>query len=115
MKVSLTTMNSTIEAIEINTEASLKPLQESNRELNNKLEHLERYSNIRLIGIEKEDVEDCKEIVLDYFKILGYEDASGELKTVHRTGKKRDDKARHIIACEIVQHTFQEELNASRE
>lgn len=44
MKVSLTKMNSTVEAIGINTEASLKPLQESNRELKNKLEHLERYS-----------------------------------------------------------------------
>ena len=39
-----TKMNSTVEAIEINIEASLKPLQESNRELKNKLEHLERYS-----------------------------------------------------------------------
>ena len=58
MKVSLTKMNSTVEATEINTEASLKPLQESNRELKNKLEHLERYSrdfNIRLIGVEEED------------------------------------------------------------
>ena len=44
MKVSLTKMNSTAEAIGIITEASLKPLQESNREIKNKLEHLERYS-----------------------------------------------------------------------
>ena len=37
-------------------------------------------------------------IVLDYFKILGFEDAYGELGNAHRTGKRRDDKARHIIA-----------------
>ena len=60
IKVSLTKMNSTVEAIEINIEASLKPLQENNRELKNKLEHVERYSrgfNIHLIGVE-EDGED---------------------------------------------------------
>ena len=101
MKVSLTKMNSTVEAIGINTEASLKPLQESNRELKNKLEHLERYSrdfNIRLIGVEEEDGEDCMAIVLDHFKVLSFEDAYGELENAHRTGKRRDDKARHIIA-----------------
>ena len=100
MKVSLTKINSTVEAVGINTEASLKPLQESNRELKNKLEHLERFSrdfNIRLIRVE-EDGEDCMAIVLDYFKILGFEYAYGELENAHRTGKRREDKARHIIA-----------------
>jgi len=101
MKVSLTKMNSTVEAIGINTEASLKPLQDSNRELKNTLEHLERYSrdfNIRLIGVKEEDGEDCMAIVLDHFKILGFEDAYGELENAHRTGKRWDNKARHIIA-----------------
>ena len=94
MKVSLTKMNSTVEATEINTEASLKPLQESNRKLKNKLEYLERYSrdfSIRLIGVEEEDGEDCMAIVLDHFKTLGFEDAYGELENDHRTGKRRDD------------------------
>ena len=37
-------------------------------------------------------------IVLDHFKIFGFEDAYGELENAHRTGKRQDDKARHIIA-----------------
>ena len=62
MKVFLTKMNSTVEAIGIYIIRSLlKPLQESNRELKNELEHLERNSrdfNICLIGFEEEDGED---------------------------------------------------------
>ena len=44
---------------------------------------LERYSrdfNIRLIDIEEEDGEDCMKVVLDHFRILGFEDASGKLE-----------------------------------
>ena len=40
----------------------------------------------------------CMEIVLDHFKILGFKGAYGELENAHRTGKRRDDKARYIIA-----------------
>ncbi len=68
------------------------------------LEHLERYSrdfNIRIIGVEEEDGEDCMSIVIDYFKILGFEDAFGELKFAHRTGKKGGRK-RQAYYCEIV-------------
>lgn len=37
-------------------------------------------------------------IVLDYFKIFGFEDVYGELENVYRIGKRRDDKVRYIIA-----------------
>ena len=79
----------------------LKELQESNRELKNKLEHLERYSrdfNICLIGVEEEEGEDCMAIVSDHFTLLGFEEAHGELENAHRTGRRQDGKARHIIA-----------------
>ena len=116
MKVSLTKMNSTVEAIEINTEASLKPLQESNRELKNKLEHLERYSrdfNIHLIGVEEEDGEACMAIVSDHFKILRFEDGYGVRKcSSHREKTGRQSQAHH---CKIVQQTFQEKLALSCE
>ena len=62
IKVSLTSTKSTVEAMDSKMEDSFKKLQESNRELKNKLEHLERYSrdfNIRLIGVEEEQGEDC--------------------------------------------------------
>ena len=76
IKVSLTSTNSTVEAIDSKMEDSFKKLQESNRELKNKLEHLERYSrdfNIRLIGVEEEEGEDCMAIVLDHSTLLGFE------------------------------------------
>ena len=51
---SLTSTKSTVEAID-----SFKKLQESNKELKNKMEHLKRYSrdfNIILIGVEEEQI-----------------------------------------------------------
>ena len=65
----------------------LKKLQESNRELKSKLEHLERYSrdfNIRLIGVEEEEGEDCMATFSDHFTLLGFEEARGELENAHR-------------------------------
>ena len=65
------------------------------------LEHLERYSrdfNIRLIGVEEEEGEDCMTIVLDHFTLLGFEEAHGELENAHRTGRRQVGKPRHIIA-----------------
>ena len=64
------------------------------------MENLERYSrdfNIRVIGVIEEEGEDCMAIVLNILTLLGFEDASGEIENAHRTGKKRDDKPRHII------------------
>ena len=82
-------------------EDSLKNLQESNREVKNKLEHLERYFrgfNIHLIGVGEEEGEDCITIFVDHFTFLGFEEAHGELENAHRTGRRRDRKPRHIIA-----------------
>ena len=90
-----------VEAIDSKMEDSFKKLQESNRELKNKLEHLERYShvfNICLIGVEEEEGEDCMTIVLDHFTLLGFQEAHGELENANRTGRRQDGKARHIIA-----------------
>ena len=70
-------------------------------ELQKKLEHLERYSrdyNIRVIGVDDENGEDCMAIVLNYVSLLGLEDATGEVENAHRSGRKREDKPRHIIA-----------------
>lgn len=101
IKVSLTSTKSTVEAIDSKMENSLKKLQESNKELKNKLEHLEKYSrdvNIRLIGVEEEDGEDCMAIFSDHFTLLSFKEAHGELENAHRTGRRQDGKARHIIA-----------------
>ena len=86
-------------------EDSFKKLQKSNRELKNKLEHVERYSrdfNICLIGVEEEEEEEegegCMVIVSDHFTLLGFEEAHGELENAHRTGRRQEGKPRHIIA-----------------
>jgi len=100
IKVSLTSTKSTVEAIDSKMEDSLKKLQETNKELKNKLEHLERYSrdvNIRLIGVEEEDGEDCMAIFSDHFTLLSFKETYGELENAHLTGRQ-DGKARHIIA-----------------
>ena len=81
IKVSLTSAKSTVKAIDSKMEDSSQKLQESNRELKNKLEHLERGSrdfNISLIGVKEEEGEDCMAIVLDHFTLLGFEEAHGE-------------------------------------
>ena len=95
IKVSLTSTKSTVEAMDSKMEDSFKKLQESNRELKNKLEHLERYSrdfNIRLIGIEEEEGEDCMTIVLDHFTLLGFEEAHGELENEKMLIAQEEDR-----------------------
>ena len=72
-------------------------LRRSNDDLKKRLEHLERYSrefNIRVLGVNEDEGEDCMSIILDFITSLGFED----VEKVHRTGKKRDDKPRPIIA-----------------
>ena len=76
-------------------------LRESNDDLKKRLEHLERYSrdyNIRVLGVNEDEGEDCMTIILDFITSLGFEDAAAEVENAHRTGKKRDDKPRPIIA-----------------
>ena len=75
-------------------------LRKSNDDLKKRLEHLERYSrdfNIRVLGVNEDESEDCMTIILDFITSLGFEDAAAEVENAHRTGKKRDDKPRPII------------------
>ena len=76
-------------------------LRRSNDELKKRLENLERYSrdfNIRVLGVNEDEGEDCMTIIMDFITSLGFEDVSAEVENAHRTGKKRDDKPRPIIA-----------------
>lgn len=76
-------------------------LRRSNDDLKKRLEHLERYSrdyNIRVLGVNEDEGEDCMSIILDFITSLGFEDVAAEVENAHRTGKKRDDKPRPIIA-----------------
>ena len=93
MKASVDAMNATV--------SEMDSLRGGYTELQKKLEHLEPYSrdyNIRVIGVDEERGEDCMAIVLNYVNLLGLEDAIGEVENAHRTGRKREDKLRHIIA-----------------
>ena len=70
-------------------------LRRSNDELKKRLEHLERYSrdfNIRVLGVNEDEGEDCMLKILDFITSLGFEDVAAEVENAHRTGKKRDDK-----------------------
>ena len=96
----LNSTKSTVEAIESKMEDSFKKLQESNRELKNKLEHLERYSrdfNIRLIGVEEEEGEDCMAILSDHFTLLGW-----RIRKCSPHRKKTGGQTKAYY-CEIVQ------------
>ena len=76
-------------------------LRRSNDELKKRLERLERYSrdfNIRVLGVNENEGEDCMTIIMDFITSLGFEDAAAEAENAHRTGKKQDDKPRPIIA-----------------
>ena len=75
--------------------------QECNVELQRRVERLERYSrdfNIRVIGVAEQDGEDCLLIVRNYLTLLGFEEDHGEIENAHRTGRKREEKPRNIIA-----------------
>ena len=95
----LTSTKSTVAAIDSKMEDSFKKLQESNRDLKNKLEHLERYSrdfNIRLIGVEEEG-EDCMAILSDHFTLLGW-----RIRKCSPHRKKTGGQTKAYY-CEIVQ------------
>ena len=76
-------------------------LRQSNDELRKKLEHMERYSrdfNIRVLGVSEVDGEDCMTKILNYIIRLGFENVEAEVENAHRTGKKHDQRPKHIIA-----------------
>ena len=86
--------------VNINTE-DVESLRKSNEDLKQKVKHLERYSrdfNIRILGVNETQGEDCLGITMDLISSLGFEDAVTEVENAHRTEKNRDDKPRHIIA-----------------
>ena len=62
---------------------------------------MERYSrdfNIRVLGVSEEDGEDCMTKILNFITRLGFENVEAEVENAHRTGKKHDQRPRHIIA-----------------
>ena len=64
--------------VNTNTE-EVENLRKSNEELKKKVEHLERYSrefNIRILGVNETQGEDCLAITMDLIFSLGFEDAA---------------------------------------
>ena len=63
---------------------------------------LEQYShdyNIRIISVEEEQGKDCITILLNYLKMLGFQDVSAEVKYAHQTEKRNENgRPQHIIA-----------------
>ena len=95
----LASMKESMDAL--NTTEELERLRNNDEELKEKLDNLERFSrdfNIRLLGVNEDEGEDCMDIVLNYITSLGFESASMEVENVHRIGKKRQEKPRPIIA-----------------
>ena len=78
----------------------VEALRRNNDELQKRLEHLEQYSrdfNVRVLGVNEDEGEECMTIITDFITSLGFEDATAEIENAHRTGKKRNDKPRPII------------------
>ena len=78
----------------------VETLRRNNDELRKRLEHLERYSrdfNIRVLGVNEDEGEECMTKITDLITSLGFQDATSETENAHRTGKKRNDKPRPII------------------
>ena len=89
---------SQLNLVSTNTE-EVEALRRNNDELKKRLQHLERYSrdfNIRVLGVNEDEGEECMTIITDFITSLGFEDATAE--NTHRTGKKRNDNPRPIIA-----------------
>ena len=68
----------------------VEALRRNNDELKKRLEHLERYSrdfNIRALGVNEDEGEECMTIITDFITSLGFEAATAEIENAHRTGK----------------------------
>ena len=81
---------SQLNMVSTNTE-EVEALWRNNDELKKRLEHLERYSrdfNIRVLGFNKDEGEECMEIIMDLVTFLGFKNAAAEIENAHRTGKK---------------------------
>ena len=106
MKDSLTSTNTSVGELDAKMVDFRNRLQNSNMDLRNRMEHLERYSrdfNVR--GVIEEEGEDYMAIVLNILTILGFEDASGEIENAHGTGKRARQK-NQTYNSKAVQQTF---------
>ena len=93
-------MKESLNFVSFNAE-EVENLRRSDDELKKRSEHLGRYSrdfNIRVLGVNEDEGEDCVMIITDFITSLGFKDAAAEAENAHRTGKKQDDKPRPIIA-----------------
>ena len=93
MKESLNSLNIRV-GLENKTRDSERLFQKNNQDFFTRIMNLERYSrdyNIRIIGEEEEEGEDCIAILLNYLTTLGFQDVSAEVKNAHRTGKGNED------------------------
>ena len=98
VKEALDFMDTTVGGLDSKTQ----DLQKSNKELLKRVDQLERYCrdfNIRILGVEEEEGEDCFSILQEHLALLGFEDTIAEVENAHRTGKRNEEgKPRHIIA-----------------
>ena len=90
---------SQLNLVSTNTE-EVEALRRNNDELQKRLEQPERYSrdfNIRVLGVNEDEGEECMTIIADFITSLGFEDATAEIENDHHTGRKRNDKPSPII------------------
>ena len=78
------------------------------------VENLRKDSNVTILGVNETQGEDCFAIAMDFILSLGFEDAAAEVEKAHRTGRKRDNKPRHIIA-KLYSRPFKKKNNTSFE
>ena len=93
------------------TVSEMDSLRGGYTELQKKMEHLERYSrdyNIRVIGIDEENGEDCIAIVLNYVNLLGLEDATWRGSGECTSYRKKTGRQTASYYCQTIQQAFQE-------
>ena len=52
------------------------------------VENLRKSNDVRILGVNETQGEDCLAITMDFISSLGFEDAAAEVENAHRTGKK---------------------------
>ena len=84
-------MKESLNSLNTRTRDSERLFQKNNQDLFTRIMNLERYSrdyNIRIIGVEEDEGEDCIAISLNYLTMLGFQDVSAEVENAHRIGKR---------------------------
>ena len=70
----------------------VETLRRNNDQLRKRLEHLERYSrdfNIRVLGVNEDEGEECMTKITYLITSLGFQDVTAEIENAHRMGKKK--------------------------